>query len=89
MAFVRVVRPGEPVRPELFVDLGIARGRITGPAASLGGPLEQQASAWAGKRIRQESAERPVKGERCLAVMRTGGTCMSMAGHSEHHRARP
>ena len=82
---LRLNPPGQPVR---YIDLGIARGRITGPAASLGGPLEQQASAWAGKKLRQDSAPR-VKGERCLAVMRTGGTCMSMAGHSDHHRARP
>ena len=88
MALVRVNPPGQPVR---YIDLGIARGRVSvARGAPIGGPLQEQASAWAGKRIRQEAEDRPrVKGARCLVVMRTGGTCMSMAGHSDHHRARP
>jgi hypothetical protein len=74
MSFIRIVRPGEPVRPELFVDLGYSRGRMSGTSASMGGPIVVVPRVTT-PRVYAERPPRP-RDVRCGAVIpRTGNVC--------------
>lgn len=87
MALIRVVRPGYPVDPDLFIDLGAARGRVSlATSGILGGPIEYLTPIR--PTMEAQTLKRLIERDypRCGQMLRTGTPCVRRPGHADTHR---